>query len=74
MDLGAIEAWRAKDGEYATRVGELEVATAARDTVRGVSALRLLTGWGGGMGGWVGEGLWGLTLRASERAPNPPAA
>ncbi|KAK2077533.1 hypothetical protein QBZ16_004378 [Prototheca wickerhamii] len=34
VDLGAIEAWRAKDAEYASRVAELERATAARDEVR----------------------------------------
>lgn len=34
VDLEAIEKWRAKDGEYAERSKELEVATAERDEVR----------------------------------------
>ena len=34
INLEAIDAWRAADTEYATRVGELEAATAERDGVR----------------------------------------
>lgn len=34
IDLGALEAWRAKDAEYVGRVSELESATAERDAVR----------------------------------------
>ena len=50
VDLGALEAYRAKAAEYGERVGELEAATAQRDEVR-------WGGWGGPRR--VRQGLWG---------------